>query len=163
MSGARKHTPRGGSSDAIVPDVYALPAPPDENTVQMLTAGMIAVLAVVMRMVSGTAPAQAVCMTCMCLLFKEGIAGRVPLRLAVSGVLILAGAAVCVPQDLKYYMGLDFNKKRDEACAVAHKLANLYLKMIDAEERKKMSFASLFGAVYSPLNATHFGFSAGVL
>ncbi len=112
-------------------DVDALHAPPDENTVLMLMAGMIAVLAVVMTMVSGTAPAQAVCMTCMCLLFKEGMAGKAPLRLAVAGVLILAGAAVCVPQDLNYYMGLDVNKKRDEACAVAHKLANLYRAMID--------------------------------
>jgi hypothetical protein len=139
----------------------ALDAPLDENTVLMLMAGMIAVLAVVMRMVSGTAPAQAVCMTCMCLLFKEGVAGKTPLRLAVAGVLILAGAAVCVPQDLNFFMKLEVNRKRDEACAVAHKLSNLYLKMLDAEERKKISFASLFGAVYSPLNATHVGYSAG--
>ena len=142
-------------------DVDAEDAPLDDNTVLMLTAGMIAVLAAVMTMVSGTAPTQAVCMTCMCLLFKSGVAGKTPLRLAVAGVLILAGAAVCVPQDLNFFMKLQVNKKRDEACAVAHKLANVHLKTLDAEERNKISFASLFGAVYSPVNATHVGYSAG--
>ncbi len=82
MSSARKHTPRGGFSDAIVvddlPDVYVVPFPLDENTVLQLIAGMIAVLVVVMRMVSGTAPVQDLCMTCMCLLFKEGSRARRP-------------------------------------------------------------------------------------